>query len=168
MSNAFLVSLFEHKAWYGGGFIDRPCARRRTVWIAGRWPSSCLTLEHTSIVDRIFEAHLSEALKPDFPGVVGNVRPVLDELAETMERTDAWYLDYVRDVSPVELETVVAFDYVGDEDQGRMSKGQMLASITHGAAHRGQINKLLEGLNMRGAPDMVTTYVPRVGDLILP
>jgi uncharacterized damage-inducible protein DinB len=158
MSNAVLVSLFEHKAWCNRGFIEALRAApedvdRRQMAIV------LLTLEHTSIVDRIFQAHLVGD-KPDFPGVVGNLRPVLDELAETMNQTDAWYLAYVREVSPAELETVVEFDYVGDEDQGRMSKGQMLAHIiTHGAAHRGQINKMLEGLHVRGAPDMVTTYV---------
>jgi uncharacterized damage-inducible protein DinB len=40
-----------------------------------------------------------------------------------------------------------------------MTKGDMLAHlITHGASHRGQINQMLEGLGVRGAGDMVTTF----------
>jgi uncharacterized damage-inducible protein DinB len=40
-----------------------------------------------------------------------------------------------------------------------MTKSQMLAHvITHGVSHRGAIGKLLEALNVAGAPDMVTTF----------
>ena len=40
-----------------------------------------------------------------------------------------------------------------------MTKGQILAHlITHGASHRGAIGKMLEGMGVQGASDMVTTF----------
>jgi len=40
-----------------------------------------------------------------------------------------------------------------------MTKADMLAHvITHGAAHRGAIGKMLEDLGVPGVSDMVTTF----------
>jgi uncharacterized damage-inducible protein DinB len=157
MSDAFLVTLFEHKAWCNQRLIEALRAApedvdRRQMAIV------LFTLDHTSIVDQIFKAHLSGA-EPGFGAVVAGARPDLDGLSAQLSETDAWYLDYVRRVSPADLETVVEFDYVGDDDRGRMTKGQILAHvITHGASHRGAIGKMLEGLGVAGAPDMVTSF----------
>ena len=117
------------------------------------------TFDHTSRVDRIFKAHL-EGEPPDLTSSVGTAWPELEALAVTMAETDAWYLDYVGRVTPTDLETVVEFAFVDDGAPGRMTKGEILAHVvTHGASHRGAIGKMLEGLNMAGAPDMVTTFV---------
>jgi uncharacterized damage-inducible protein DinB len=90
---------------------------------------------------------------------VANRFPDLDALSRTMSETDAWYLDYVGRVSAVELDEEVAFTFVDDGSPGRMTRGEMLAHvITHGASHRGAIGKMLEGLGVQGAPDMVTTF----------
>jgi uncharacterized damage-inducible protein DinB len=117
------------------------------------------TFDHTSRVDRIFKARLcGEA--PGLTSSVGTAWPELDALALTMAETDAWYLDYVGRVTPAELESMVEFAFVDDGAPGRMTRGEMLAHvITHGASHRGAIGKMLEGLNVAGAPDMVTTFV---------
>jgi uncharacterized damage-inducible protein DinB len=41
-----------------------------------------------------------------------------------------------------------------------MTRQEMLAHvITHGASHRGAIGKMLETLNVAGAPDMVTSFL---------
>ena len=157
MSDTFLVSLFEHKAWCNRRLIEAlraaPAeADRRQMAVA------LFTLDHTSIVDQIFKARLSG--EPEgFEAVVAGRKPDLDELAATMAATDAWYIDYARRVTPAELETEVAFTYVADGDPGRMTRGQMLAHvITHSASHRGGIGSLLEALQVKGASDMVTTY----------
>ena len=61
--------------------------------------------------------------------------------------------------TPAELESVVEFAFVDDGAPGRMTRGDMLAHvITHGASHRGAIGKMLEGLGVPGASDMVTTF----------
>jgi uncharacterized damage-inducible protein DinB len=161
MSNDFLVSLFEHKAWCNRGLVGALRAapadvdRRQMAVIL-------LTLDHTSIVDQLFRARLAGEAEPGFEDVVARRVPNLDELAATMAATDAWLIDYAGRVTPAELETRVESKFVSDEDEGRMTRGQMLAHlITHGASHRGAIGKMLEGLNLPGAPDMVTTFQQR-------
>jgi len=157
MPNAFLVSLFEHKAWCNRRLVE---ALRAIPDDMDRTQLAIIlfTLDHTSIVDQIFKAHLiGEA--PGFGSVVAGRLPDLGALGVTTSQTDAWYIDYARRVSPAELETIVAFTFVGDGDEGRMTRGEILAHvITHGAAHRGAIGKMLETANVAGAPDMVTTF----------
>ena len=157
MSNALLVTLFEHKAWCNARLVEALRAApddvdRRQMTII------LFTLDHTSIVDRIFQAHLS-GTEHGYHGVVAGGFPELEALSARLSETDAWYVDYARRVTPAEQESVVDFAYVGDGDRGRMTRGQILAHvITHGASHRGAIGKMLEGLNIPGAPDMVTTF----------
>jgi uncharacterized damage-inducible protein DinB len=156
MSNSLLISLFEHKAWCNRGLIEAlraapETADRRELAVA------LFTFDHTNVVDRIFQAHLMGA-EHGIEDVVATRFPQLDELARTMAETDAWYLDYVRDVTPAELEEVVTFTFV-DGDPGRMTRGEILAHvITHGASHRGAVGKMLEQIQVRGASDMVTTF----------
>ncbi len=157
MSNRFLVTLFEHKAWCNRSLIE---ALRAAPADADRMQMVVilLTFEHTAIVDRVFKAHLT-GVPHDVASVVGGQVPSLDALSRTMEETDAWYIDYASRVTPVELDEIVEFTFV-DGDPGRMSKSDILAHIvTHGASHRGAIGKMLEGLKVRGASDMVTTFM---------
>jgi uncharacterized damage-inducible protein DinB len=157
MANDLLVTLFEHKAWANRGLVEALRAAPADVDRRGM-AVVLLTLDHTSIVDQIFQARLSDA-EPGFEAVVAGRVPDIDALGKTLARTDAWYLDYVREVSPAELETVVDFSFVDQGDAGRMSKGQMLAHvITHSASHRGAIGKMLENLKVPGASDMVTSF----------
>jgi uncharacterized damage-inducible protein DinB len=157
MPNDFLISLFEHKAWCNTRLVEALRAAPEDV-DRGRMAVVLFTLDHTAIVDQIFKARLSGA-EPGFAGVVAERLPDLDALAATMAEMDAWYLDYVRDVSPAELERVLEFTFVADGEDGLMSKGQMLAHvITHGASHRGAIGKMLESMKVVGASDMVTTF----------
>jgi uncharacterized damage-inducible protein DinB len=158
MPNDFLISLFEHKAWCNRGLIAALRAAPEDA-DRGRMAVVLLTLDHTAIVDQIFQARLSGA-EPGFEAVVAARLPDLDALAATMAATDAWYLDYARRVTAAELERVVDFTFVDEGDAGRMTKGQMLAHvITHSASHRGAIGKMLEALKVAGASDMVTSFV---------
>jgi len=164
MSNDFLISLFEHKAWCNRRLAEALAATpadadRREMAVV------LLTFEHTARVDRVFKAHLSGEA-PDIGSVVAERPPKIADLAREMAELDAWYLAYVGRVSAAELETEVVFDFVSDPDQGRMTKAEMLAHvITHGASHRGAVGKMLERLQIPGASDMVTTFVrERRGD----
>lgn len=162
MSTTFLTTLFRHKAWCNRGFVEAlrvaPAdVDRRQMAIA------LFTLDHTSIVDQIFKAHLSGE-PHGFAGVVADRFPDLDALSRTMSETDAWYLDYVGRLSPADLDDEVDFTFVDDGSPGRMTRGEMLAHvITHGASHRGAIGKMLETLKVPGAPDMVTTFHHEAG-----
>jgi uncharacterized damage-inducible protein DinB len=157
MSNEFLVTLFQHKAWCNRGLVE---ALRAAPEDADRRQMAVilLTLDHTGIVDRIFKARLC-GTEPDFDAVVAKRMPDLDQLGATLAETDAWYVDYARSVTQDQLDAVVDFTFVADGEEGRMTKGQMLAHvITHGASHRGAIGKMLELINVGGASDMVTSF----------
>ena len=156
MADAFLDSLFRHKAWCNERLVEALRAVPDDVDPA-QLAVVLFTFGHTAIVDQIFKAHLSGA-GHDLHSVVPTQRPHLEALAAKMRETDAWYIDYAVRVSPAELDEVVEFTFV-DGDHGRMTKGEILAHIiTHGASHRGAIGKMLEGMRVKGAPDMVTTF----------
>jgi uncharacterized damage-inducible protein DinB len=156
MSDPFLVRLFEHKAWCNRGLAASLRAAPADVDRL-TWSIILLTFEHTWRVDEAFRARLSGA-EQTVTAIVGDRRPDLEALAGQMAATDAWYQAYAARVTPDELAEVVEFTFL-DGDPGRMTKGEMLAHvITHGASHRGAIGKMLEGLNLSGASDMVTTF----------
>ena len=68
-------------------------------------------------------------------------------------------MDYAARVTAAELAESVDFTFVDDGEPGRMSRGDMLAHIiTHGAAHRDAIGKMLSDLGVKGASEMVTTF----------
>jgi uncharacterized damage-inducible protein DinB len=124
----------------------------------GAWAVVLFTFDQTSIVDEVFRARL-EGARPAWPSTVARAMPELEATAARMAATDAWYIDYARRASSEELAELVDFAFVDDGAPGRMSRGDMLAHvITHGASHRGAIGKMLEGLKVRGASDMVTTF----------
>lgn len=157
MADAFLVSLFEHKAWCNAGLAaalrnlpaDLDHTTRAVILI---------TFEHTHLVDRAFQARL-EGRDPDLAAVVGNRIPDPDALAAAMAEVDAWYIAYAARATAAELGETVTFTYIIDGEPGRMTKGDMLGHvITHGASHRGAIGKMLENLKVRGASDMMTTF----------
>jgi uncharacterized damage-inducible protein DinB len=157
MTNAFLVSLFEHKAWCNVKLAD--ALREAQSSVDGMsWIVMLLTFEHTAIVDRIFRARLENRM-PEETAVTGNSMPDLNTLAQKMAETDAWYVGYAKHVTGAELEKVVEFTYISDGEHGRMSKSDILGHIiTHGASHRAAIGKMLENLKAPGAPDMMTTF----------
>jgi len=157
MPPSFLATLFQHKAWCNRGLVE--ALRAAPADVDRRQMAVILfTLDHTAIVDQIFKGHLA-GVPHRFTGVIAGRMPDLDALSRTLAETDAWFLDYAGRLSPAELDEEVAFTFVDDGAPGRMTRGEMLAHvITHGASHRGAIGKMLEGLGVRGASDMVTTF----------
>lgn len=158
MTAKLLTSLFKYKAWANQRLIDaletipEDADRRARAVIV-------LTLDHTSIVDRIFRARILGETAP-FEGVVSARAPVLQDLRRTMAQTDAWYVDYVGAASDAELDEVVEFTYVADGQAGRMTRGEMLGHVlTHANSHRGQIGEMLGRLGVAGPPDMLTTFL---------
>lgn len=158
MTAKLLTSLFQYKAWANQRLVDAletipaDADRRQRAVIV-------LTLDHTSIVDRIFRARiLGQA--PAFESIVSARVPALDDLRRTMAETDAWYVDYVGAAPPAALDQVVEFTYVADGEPGRMTRGEMLGHVlTHSNSHRGQIGELLGRLGVAGPPDMLTTFL---------
>jgi uncharacterized damage-inducible protein DinB len=157
MADRLLVSLFEHKAWCNARLAEALAAAPAEV-DRRQWAVILFTFDHTAIVDRVFKARLMGE-EPKVASTVATTWPDLGALTASMAETDAWYLDYVRRVTPDELDCSIDFAFVDDGAPGRMARGDMLAHvITHGASHRGAIGKMLEGLGVPGASDMVTTF----------
>jgi uncharacterized damage-inducible protein DinB len=159
MSNRLLISLFEYKAWANRGLFDALLAAP-----AGEHQMDMMiirgTLDHVSVVDQLFRARLIGEPEP-FRGVLSPKMPSFGELRDTVAKTDAWYIEYVRAASPGELEDIVEFIFT-DGDPGRMSREEMLGHVlTHGNSHRGAVGKMLENIKVRGAPDMLTSYLSK-------
>lgn len=160
MSTKLLTSLFEHKAWANREMFE---ALRKVPADANRRDMAVIlfTLDHLSITDQIFKANLT-GQDHAFKAVVAGAMPKLDELAETVRATDAWYVDYVKSASAADLGERIDFTFVADGMAGRMTREEMLAHVlTHGASHRGAVGKMLETLQVEGPPDMFTTFVHR-------
>ena len=157
MANAFLVSLFEFKRWIDTELYKSLCAlpaeRHRDIIVP------IFTLDHAMRVDSVFRARLEGKPEP-FDLIVSNAMPDLDALARAVADNDDWYVNYVRGVSDAGLDESIAFDFVSDNDKGRMTRGEMLAHvITHNQSHRGGVGKMLEPLGIRIPSDMFTSYV---------
>jgi uncharacterized damage-inducible protein DinB len=158
VNNAFLRSLFEHKLWANRGALSAlasvPEDRRDSTWII-----ALFTFDHTLIVDRIFKARLIGE-DPPFDDVVARRTPTLDEMAETIDAVGAWYIDYARGVSQAELDETLHFKFISDDDDGVMTRADILAHvITQSASHRGGVGNMLAGLPVEGRSDMVTSYL---------
>ncbi|HEY2033060.1 MAG TPA: DinB family protein [Rhizomicrobium sp.] len=157
MANAFLVSLFEFKRWLNAELYKSLCAlpteKRAEIIVP------IFTLDHAMRVDRLFRARLEGTPEP-FDKIVSNTMPDLDALARDVSENDEWYVRYVRSVTDVELNERIEFDFVSDNDKGRMTRGQILAHVlTHNQSHRGAVGKMLEPLGIQIPSDMFTSYV---------
>ncbi len=157
MSNQFLASLFEYKAWANRALYDALLAAP-----AGEHPlemaTITITLDHVSVVDQLFKARIAGAPEP-FAGVISPQTPSLADLRETVAKTDAWYVDYVGAAPQAALDEVLDFTFT-DGDPGRMSRAEMLGHVlTHGNSHRGAIGSRLGAIGIKGVPDMLTSYL---------
>jgi uncharacterized damage-inducible protein DinB len=118
-----------------------------------------LVLAHASLVDHAFKARLLDEA-PEFASVIPARIPDLNDLAETVSKTDAWYIDYAGAVTDAELARTVAFVFLSDGDKGRMTKQDMLVHVlTHAQSHRAQVGAMLDKASIRGRSDMFTTFL---------
>jgi uncharacterized damage-inducible protein DinB len=109
-------------------------------------------------VDRTQARLLGE--EPEFSSVIPSCMPDLNDLNETVCKTDAWYVDYVGAVTDAELARTVEFVFLSDGDKGRMTKEDMLVHVlTHAQSHRAQVAAMLDKASIRGRSDMFTTFL---------
>ena len=159
MSNKLLTALFEYKAWANRGLYDAllaatPVAEEHAMTFA----TVTITLDHVSVVDQLFKTRIAGEPEP-FEGIISPQLPSLAELRDTAAKTDAWYVDYVRDASQADLDEVLTFTFT-DGDPGRMSRAEMLGHVlTHGNSHRGAIGPKLGEMKIKGTADMLTSYL---------
>ena len=120
---------------------------------------SCIRiLNHISVVDRIFRAHLSAA--PQLLAATNTeATPTLEELRRTVADTDAWLQAYVQDMGADALAETVDFRFT-DGDSGRMTREEILLHlVTHGGYHRGNVGQILKSIGVAPPRDLYTRFL---------
>jgi uncharacterized damage-inducible protein DinB len=122
--------------------------------------SAFRVLNHAQIVDRIFAANLRKE-PHGYTASWTSEPPAFGDLASAIRKTDRWYLDYMVQVTPEELEETIDFTFT-DGGQGRMSREEMLAYvITHSGYHRGEAGRLLPDIENTAMRDVFAGYLHR-------
>lgn len=159
MSNSTLHSLFRYKAWADGELLD--ALATLDPHIHGEAHHNALRVfNHIHVVDAIFQANL-QGMPHGFSATNTPETPTLAALRSAIGELDAWYLDYVANLSQLDGEAVLAFNFV-DGDKGQMSREEMLLHlVTHGGYHRGAIGRILVQCGITPPRDTLTTFLHR-------
>ena len=156
MSTETLKSLFGYKSWANSELFSLlatlPPERSEQLQACTR------TLNHIYVVDRIFRAHLSGEPRP-FDATNTKATPSLEQLRTDVETTDAWYQNYVSNLTDTALSELVAFTFT-DGDRGRMSRDEILVHVlTHGGYHRGNVGQVLKSISVAPPRDLYTKFL---------
>lgn len=158
-AKTLLMALFAYKADADGELLEAlesPVA----AGAGDRFGSALRVLAHAHIVDRIFAANLQKR-EHGFRVSWAQDAPMLQDLRTSMMDTDRWYLAYVSELSPENLEETVAFTFT-DGTPGRMSREEMLAHVvTHAGYHRGEAGRLLPEIESTAMRDVFAGYLHR-------
>ena len=99
------------------------------------------TLNHSYVIDRIFQAHL-EGRAHGYSARNTEGHPPLAELWQAQRELDRWYVQAYDDMPDSRLNEKIAFTFVGGGD-GRMSRGEILLHlVTHTSYHRGFVGQM--------------------------
>lgn len=156
MSLSTLQSLFAYKAWANSELFKLlatlPPSRAEQL-------HSCVrTLNHIYVVDRIFRSHLSGELCP-FDATNTKDTPSLDQLHGNMSATDAWYVNYVAELTESAQFEALPFTFT-DGDAGRMTREEILLHvITHGGYHRGNVGEILKSISVSPPRDLYSKFL---------
>lgn len=154
-----LISLFEYKAW-----ANRELHAALEGFDAQRHPerfqAMLRTLDHASVVDQIFRAHLIGS-GARFASTQPERVPGLPELRAVVAETDAWYVEFVSNAPVEQLQQRMGFTFT-DGQRGSMSREEMLLHvITHGGYHRGSVGQMLDDCGIDSPPDSLTKFLHR-------
>ncbi|BEP40306.1 DinB family protein [Variovorax sp. V15] len=158
-TQTLLASLFRYKAWADEGLLVA-LADLAANGPADEYRTAARVFNHGFIVDRIFVANVQR--KAHGHTATGAPEPPpLETLAEAVQETDRWYIDYVARLNPRELEEGIEFTFT-DGAPGRMSREEMLAHVaTHAGYHRGEVGRILTRLTGSSPPDTFTGFLHR-------
>src|SRR5215468_10981651 len=132
MDVSTLERLFRYKAHSNDEILE---AMRRFDNAAPAKQVAITVLSHTHVVDRIFAANLTSS-EHGYTSANASHAPSLEELAEAINTSDQWYIDYVSSLDEGQLAERIDFTFT-DGEPGRMSREEMLLHvITHGVGHR--------------------------------
>jgi uncharacterized damage-inducible protein DinB len=122
-------------------------------------------VRHYHTVDSIFRAHLLgishhyTSPNPTEPATLAELQPRVREI-------DDWYVDYVGDLEPSQLEEVLNVKFTDGQEQTLRRLDILLHVSQHGTGHRGQASLIMKMCGVEPPPDRITNYlrsVPRDG-----
>jgi uncharacterized damage-inducible protein DinB len=147
----------RYKAWADAALIDSLLAMPAlTQTTEGGYVTTIVRHFHT--VDCIFKAHL-QGVAHGFTSPNPPEPATLEELQPLVAATDAWYVDYTRELDARALSETLDVTFT-DGAQQRLTRADMLLHVAlHGGGHRAQVGALLQ---LRGAtppPDRYTNYL---------
>ncbi|MGL6608166.1 DinB family protein [Aeromonas hydrophila] len=159
MPTSTLLSLFRYKAWADGELLDA-LATLDPAQYGEAHHTALRIFNHIHVVDAIFKANLLGE-PHGFSATNTPETPTLTMLRSAIGKLDAWYLDYLADLSQADGEAVLSFNFV-DGDKGQMSRAEMLLHlVTHGGYHRGAIGRILVQCGITPPRDTLTTFLHR-------
>jgi uncharacterized damage-inducible protein DinB len=150
-----LNRLFRYKAWADDELLTALAKLGDASPVTGL---AIKALSHSTIVDRIFAAHLRRRRHAYASANAGEL-PALDALARDLRASDREYVDYVATLDRRALDERIDFTFT-DGAAGRMSREEMLMHvITHGVGHRGQVSAVMLLNGLAPAKDGFTTWL---------
>lgn len=150
-----LQRLFRFKAWADDKLLTALTELDDKPSVTGL---AIKALNHSYVVDRIFDAHLKGKPHP-YASTNPDDLPTLEDLSTQMRASDQTYLDYVSTLGRDKLSEQIDFTFT-DGAPGRMSREEMLMHvITHGVGHRGQVSALMLLHAVAPATDGFATYL---------
>ena len=158
-ASTVLLSLFQYKAWANEELFTELEKLDPATQQADRHTAIRL-LNHIYVVDRIFAAHLG-GQTPAYGATNTPETPALAELRSAVVRSDAWFIDHVRELPAERLSESIAFSFT-DGASGRMSREEMLLHVaTHGSYHRGAVGRVMAQAGVPAPRDIFTVYLHR-------
>ena len=146
--------IFAAVAALPGGEATKP---RRSVF-----KSIVHTLNHSYVIDRIFQAHL-EGRDHGYTARNTESHPPLEELWRAQRELDRWYIAAYDAMDEGRLAEKIRFTFVGG-GEGVMTRGEILQHlVNHTSYHRGFVAQMICDIPARPPTTDLTVYLRDVG-----
>jgi uncharacterized damage-inducible protein DinB len=119
-----------------------------------------LILDHTLVVDVIFQAHL-RGIAHGFDATRSPRLRSLEELAQCSREVDQWYVDYAENVSESSLQNRSEIRFTDGKTLPMSPAEIILHVVTHGTYHRGNLGVLLQKNGIVPQRDGLPEYLAR-------
>jgi uncharacterized damage-inducible protein DinB len=161
-SAATARTLTRYKAWANDVFFKAVAALPAGEAVRPRksiFRNMVHTLNHSYVIDRIFQAHL-EGRVHGYDARNTETHPPLEDLWRAQQQLDRWYVAWSDEVSDAVLAQQVGFTFIGG-GEGRMTRGEILQHLViHASYHRGFVAQMLfEVPNTRPPVTDLTVYL---------
>lgn len=154
------IQMFEYKRWADLRMLDAvkdvdPQRQQQPLAFMHR------QLNHMVIVEELFRARLEGTTQPH-TATYADIPPDLSELAQRMETSHTWFLDFITRLQAEQAHDAIQFEFA-DGRSGRMHVEEILFHIVnHGSYHRGTIAHALDLAGVSHPPDGYGIYIHAV------